>query len=128
MWTTWQGWARHLKREIQALMLACRHPQTPWVAKGLALVVVAYALSPLDLIPDPIPVLGYLDDLILLPLGIWLVLRLIPPAVMVDCRAQALALVGQRQPANWIAGGVIILLWLLVAVWLGRLLLRFVQT
>jgi uncharacterized membrane protein YkvA (DUF1232 family) len=119
----WQHRARQLKREIQALILACRHPQTPWLAKGLALIVVAYALSPLDLIPDPIPILGYLDDLILLPLGIWLVLRLIPPGVMAECRVQARQLAGQRQPANWIAGGVIVLLWLLVALWLGRMVL-----
>lgn len=78
-----------LKTEIVALALAYRDPRTPRLAKWMALGVVIYALSPLDLIPDPIPVLGYLDDALLLPIGIWVTLRLIPAEVMHDCRAQA---------------------------------------
>jgi uncharacterized membrane protein YkvA (DUF1232 family) len=119
----WRQRARRLKREILALYLATRHPRTPWFAKAIAVIVVAYAFSPLDLIPDPIPILGYLDDLLLLPLGIWLVLRLIPPGVMAECRAQANLLEGQRRPTSWLAAAVIILLWLLVALWIGRWLL-----
>jgi uncharacterized membrane protein YkvA (DUF1232 family) len=118
--TNWRQRARQLKQEILALYLAARHPQTPWQVKALAIIVVAYAFSPLDLIPDPIPLLGYLDDLLLLPLGIWLVLRLIPPQVMDECRTQARLLEGQPRPTNWVAAGVIVLLWLLVAVWIGR--------
>jgi uncharacterized membrane protein YkvA (DUF1232 family) len=78
-----------LKAQTLVLYLAARHPQTPWYAKLLVAAVVAYALSPIDLIPDFVPVLGYLDDLILLPLGIAWAIRLIPPTVMAECRARA---------------------------------------
>ena len=80
-----------LKREIHALALAARHPRTPWYAKALIGGVVAYALSPIDLIPDFIPVLGYLDDLVLVPLGIVAAVKLVPPDVMAECRARAQA-------------------------------------
>ncbi|MBZ9566790.1 YkvA family protein [Modicisalibacter tunisiensis] len=89
MWQRLKAWAGALKREVAALYLATRDPRTPAAARWLALAVIAYALSPIDLIPDFIPVLGYLDDLLLLPLGIWLCLHLIPDAVMQDCRRQA---------------------------------------
>lgn len=81
--------ARELNREVAALFLAARHPRTPWYAKLLMLVIVAYAVSPIDLIPDFVPVFGLLDDLLLLPLGIAIVLRMIPETVLVECRAQA---------------------------------------
>src|ERR671933_1645183 len=81
--------ARLLKRDTYALYLAARDPRTPWYAKVLAAVVVAYALSPLDLIPDFIPVLGYLDDLLIVPAGIALAVKLVPAPVMAECRAQA---------------------------------------
>ena len=84
----WRCAARRLWREIRTLRLAGRDPRTPWYAKVVALGVVAYALSPLDLIPDVIPILGYLDDLVLVPLGLILALRLIPPAVLADARAR----------------------------------------
>ena len=89
MFTSWQQRARQLKRETYALYLAYRDPRVPWYAKVLAVCVVAYAFSPIDLIPDFIPVLGYLDDLVFVPLGISLALRLIPPEVMAECRACA---------------------------------------
>ena len=85
----WQTAARALKRELYALYLASRDPRTPWYAKAAIAGVLAYALSPIDLIPDFIPVLGYLDDLVLLPAGIWMALRLIPPTVMAESRARA---------------------------------------
>jgi uncharacterized membrane protein YkvA (DUF1232 family) len=85
----WTQKARLLQRETVTLYLACRHPRVPWYAKILALIVVGYALSPIDLIPDFIPVLGYLDDLILIPLGIMLVIRLVPADVIVECRAKS---------------------------------------
>jgi uncharacterized membrane protein YkvA (DUF1232 family) len=85
----WQQQATELKREVYALYLACRDPQVPWYAKALAAGVVAYALSPIDLIPDFVPVLGYLDDLVLIPLGVLLVRALIPSGVMEDCRRRA---------------------------------------
>lgn len=82
-------WASGLLSQIRAVHLACRHPGTPWYAKAAAVCVVAYAVSPIDLIPDFIPVLGYLDDVVLVPLGIALVLRLVPRQVMEECRRQA---------------------------------------
>lgn len=84
-----QHWARALRTELTALRLAYRDPRTPWAARLVLVLVLAYALSPIDLIPDPIPVLGYLDDLVLLPLGIALALRMLPPEVVADSRAAA---------------------------------------
>ncbi len=103
--------AKTLKTEIRALMIASRDPRTPWTAKMLAVLIVAYALSPIDLIPDFIPVLGYLDDLILLPLGILLAIRLIPPAVMDEARQTATQVEG-RSP-GWVGAIIISLIWLL---------------
>jgi uncharacterized membrane protein YkvA (DUF1232 family) len=108
-----RDWARGLKREVLALWLASRDPRTPWPAKVLAIVVVGYALSPIDLIPDFIPVLGYLDDVILLPIGIWLVLKLISPQLMAEFRARATEL--GRQPPNLVAAFAVIAVWLLLA-------------
>ena len=115
----WKQRARQLKTQTYALYLAYRDPRTPWVARICAAMVVAYAFSPIDLIPDFIPVLGYLDDLILVPLGIMLALRLIPPAVMEDCRVQAQA--AQDKPVSRAAAIVIVAVWVLLA--LGAVLL-----
>jgi uncharacterized membrane protein YkvA (DUF1232 family) len=82
-------WARGIKRDVHALYLAARDPRVPWYAKAVALAVAAYALSPIDLIPDFIPVIGYLDDLIIVPLGILLAVRLIPADVLAELRAAA---------------------------------------
>jgi uncharacterized membrane protein YkvA (DUF1232 family) len=103
-------WARGLKRDAHAVLLAARHRNTPWPVKALAIAVAAYALSPIDLIPDFIPVLGYLDDLLIVPLGLMLVLRLLPPAVLAECRAAAEA-AGAR-PRSRAGAAAIILLWL----------------
>ena len=89
LFTRLRAAAKQLKRNIAALYFAYRDPRTPWYAKGLAILIVVYALSPIDLIPDFIPILGYLDDLLLVPLGIWIALRIIPPQVMADARQQA---------------------------------------
>ena len=86
---TLKAWARRLKRDAMTLWFAARHPDTPWHAKALGVLVVAYALSPIDLIPDFIPVLGFVDDVLLLPGLIWLALRLLPPEVLARSRAQA---------------------------------------
>jgi uncharacterized membrane protein YkvA (DUF1232 family) len=107
--------ARLLKRDTIALYLAARDPRTPWYAKVLAGVVVAYALSPIDLIPDFIPVLGYLDDLILVPAGIALVLRLVPAEVMTDCRERATA--QAERPTSRVGAAVMIGIWLVLGVW-----------
>ena len=106
--------ARELRRETYVLYLAIRDPRTPWYAKAVAGAVVAYALSPIDLIPDFIPVIGYLDDLIVVPLGIALALKLIPAPVMADCRSQALA--AETLPLSRTAAAVIIALWLAAAI------------
>ena len=103
--------AKRLKSDIYALYLAARDPRTPWYAKVLAVFIVGYALSPIDLIPDFIPVLGYLDDLIIVPTGIALFLKIIPNGVLQEYREKA-----QSQPIsirrNWIAGTIIVLVWL----------------
>lgn len=122
---TWRGWARRVKRDVFALYLAYRDPRTPWYARIVAAGVVAYAFSPIDLIPDPIPVLGYLDDLILVPLGIMLAVRLIPPAVMADCRTAATTRLQSGKPVNWGAAVVIVCIWLLVAAWVATLVARW---
>jgi uncharacterized membrane protein YkvA (DUF1232 family) len=113
----WRQQARRLKREVYALYYAYKHPRVPWYAKAVAACVVAYAFSPIDLIPDPIPVLGYLDDLVLLPIGVALVLRLIPADVLAECRRQAEE--RQAHPVNWIAAGVIVAIWIGAAVAVG---------
>ena len=110
-------WARSLKRDAHAIYLASRDPRMPWYAKALAIAVAAYALSPIDLIPDFIPVVGYLDELIILPLGIWRVVSLIPDEIIVEYRAKANE-AGQR-PISRAGMAAIILLWILGALTLG---------
>lgn len=105
-----QKWAHAIKHNVHALWLAARDSRTPWYAKLLALVTAAYALSPIDLIPDFIPVLGYLDDLVLVPLCVLLVVRLIPPELMQEYRATAA--VTARLPVSRIAVGVFVIIWL----------------
>ena len=112
---TWKRRARQLKLETYAVYLAYRDPRVPWYARLLAGCVVAYAFSPIDLIPDPIPVLGYLDDLILVPLGIALVLKMIPGPVLAECREKAQAAANAGKPTNWAAAAVIVAIWLLLA-------------
>ena len=116
--------AQQLKAETYALYLAARDPRTPWYAKLLVAGIVAYALSPIDLIPDFIPVIGYLDDLILLPLGILWAIKLIPPTVLTECRARAETYLAQRKPVSWVAATVIIGIWIglttLGLLWLYR--------
>ena len=106
---------RSLKRDTYALSLACRDVRTPWYAKLTAAVVVAYAFSPIDLIPDFIPVLGLLDDLLLIPLGVVLVRWMVPAQVMEECRLRAESEFEQGKPVNWTAAVVIVVLWLVLA-------------
>ena len=119
--------ARRLKREVRALYLAYRDPRTPWYGRMLAALVVAYALSPIDLIPDPIPVLGYLDDLILIPLGVALALRMIPREVMAECRARAQAEEALGLPVNRAAAAIIVVIWVAVAALLVAWGARFLR-
>lgn len=113
----WKRWAGRLKSETHALYLAYRDPRVPWYAKLFAALVVGYAFSPIDLIPDPIPVLGYLDDLILVPLGVALAVRMIPEDVLSESRQKAREMVerGER-PVSRAAAAVIVVLWLALAV------------
>ena len=113
LWERLKSWAASIKRDIVALYLAARDPRTPVLAKVVAGCVVAYALSPLDLIPDFIPVIGYLDDLLILPLGIMFAVRLIPPDLMAEFRRTATE--GHPLPIHWAGVAIIISLWLIFA-------------
>jgi uncharacterized membrane protein YkvA (DUF1232 family) len=125
---TWKQRARQLKKETYAIYIACKDPRVPWYARLFAGFVVAYAFSPIDLIPDVIPILGYLDDLVLVPLGIILVLKMIPPAVLGECRDKAEAAMNQGKPTSRIAAIAIVAIWLLLGIvaviWVGRILKR----
>jgi uncharacterized membrane protein YkvA (DUF1232 family) len=101
--------------ETYAVYLAYKHPQTPWYAKLFAACVVGYAFSPIDLIPDPIPILGYLDDLVLVPLGMAVALKMIPPSILAECRSEAQVAMSEDRPRSWVAAAVIVVLWLLLA-------------
>ena len=111
----WRAEARRLRREVYALYLACRDPRVPWYAKALAAGIVAYAFSPIDLIPDFIPVLGYLDELVLLPLGVLAVRAMIPEPVMTECRARADAAFRDGKPVSRVGAVIIVAVWLLLA-------------
>lgn len=106
-------WARGVRRDTHALFIAARDPRTPRGAVVLATLILAYALSPIDLIPDVIPILGYLDDLLLIPIGLALVIRMIPPEVWSDCRARAAAEIadGKRLPTSRAGAAAIVILW-----------------
>jgi uncharacterized membrane protein YkvA (DUF1232 family) len=105
--------AKLLEADIYTLYLVAGHPRTPWYAKLLIACVVAYALSPIDLIPDFIPVIGYLDDLILVPLGISIAIKIVPIPILVECRAQAQKM-SLKSNKNWKAGVVIVFIWLVL--------------
>ena len=115
LFESWKQKARLLKQEIYALYLAYRDPRVPLHAKIFAACVVGYAFSPIDLIPDPIPILGYLDDLVLIPLGISLAKKMIPAEVMAESRVKASQVLEQGKPVNWVAAGVIVAIWLCLA-------------
>jgi uncharacterized membrane protein YkvA (DUF1232 family) len=121
----WRQRARHLKRETYALYFAVRDPRVPWYAKALAAGIVGYAFSPIDLIPDFIPVLGYLDELVILPLGVMAVRAMIPEGVLAECRERASRLEGK--PRSWIAAVVIVAVWIALAVIGGYWLVGWVR-
>jgi uncharacterized membrane protein YkvA (DUF1232 family) len=104
-----KGWARNLRRDVIALWLAARDPRVPWHAKALSAAVAAYALSPVDLIPDFIPILGYLDDVLIVPFGIWAAVKLIPDPIMADLRAKAIK---HRKPTSKVGLAAVVLIWL----------------
>ena len=119
LWQKLKQKTRGLRQEVFVMYLAVRHPATPWYAKVLAAGIVIYALSPFDLIPDPIPVLGYLDDIIIVPLGVLAVRWMIPAGVLAECRNRAAAGVVVNAAWKWAGGIVIAMLWLLCLVWIG---------
>ena len=115
--------AKKLKRDIPAVFLAMKHPRTPWYARILAGIIIGYALSPVDLIPDFVPVLGYLDDLVILPLLIILLLRLIPREVFEECRQEAVYLWANGKPKKWYYAIPIIVIWLFIVFLVPRVFL-----
>jgi uncharacterized membrane protein YkvA (DUF1232 family) len=121
---TWKQRARQLKMETYAVYLAYKDPRVPWYARLFAALVVGYAFSPIDLIPDPIPILGYLDDLILVPLGIVLAVKMIPPEVLAECREQAQMVMSQGKPTNWVGAALIVAIWVLLAAMAVLLIVR----
>jgi len=119
----WKARAAALQSDTYALYLACRDPRVPWLPKLISVLVVAYALSPIDLIPDFVPLVGYLDDLILVPLGLSLAIRLIPAALLEEHRAAAAQRFSEPRPRSWGGAAIVLtiwgfaLLWLVIVVW-----------
>ncbi len=124
---SWKARARVLETEVYALYLAYKDTRTPWYARVFAAVVVGYAFSPIDLIPDPIPILGYLDDLVLIPLGIYLAVKIIPPQVMEESRVKAREVKAQGKPVNKVAAAIIVCIWIGLAALAGVLVYRWVN-
>lgn len=120
-----RAWACDVRDDVLALYFCARHPDTPWAPKLVALLIAAYALSPIDLIPDFIPVLGLLDEAVLLPGAIWVCLRLIPAPVLAECRTQAQAWMAQqaRKPRSLVGAAFVVLLWVLL-LWVGWVTIR----
>jgi uncharacterized membrane protein YkvA (DUF1232 family) len=121
---SWKSKAKTLKREVHALSLAAKDPRVPWYAKVFALLIIGYALSPIDLIPDFIPVIGYIDDLILIPAGIALLIKMIPKEVMAECRERAMSYQGGMKGKHWLAASVIVLIWVVSIYLIVRIVWR----
>lgn len=124
----WKKKARALKIQILALYYAYRDPRTPWYARAFTGFIVAYAFSPIDLIPDFIPVLGYLDDLVIVPLGVLLALKMIPDQVMVECRAKAEQALDEGKPQFRFMAALVVVVWIVVLLALGFLLFELWKT
>ncbi len=123
---TWKQKKRELKIEVYALYLAYKDPRVPLFARIFTACVVGYAFSPIDLIPDPIPILGYLDDLVLIPLGVVLARKMIPREVLDECREQARAEIKRNKPVNRVAAAIIIVIWVMLALMAIRLFREFI--
>ncbi len=117
-------WAKQLKRKVLVLYFAYKDNRTPWYAKVFAVCVVAYAFSPIDLIPDFIPILGYLDDVILVPLGVAFALKMLPKAVIQECTVKAEERIKNGKPKNWFVGSLIILVWIAAFLWVSLKLFK----
>jgi len=125
---SWKSRAQELKTEVYALFLAYKDPRTPWFARIFAALVVGYAFSPIDLIPDPTPLLGYLDDLVLIPLGVFLALKMIPADVIAECRLKAREVMAVGKPVNMVAAAVIVVVWVALAALAVVFLYRLVKS
>lgn len=123
MWSKLRNWAEQLKQDTLALWFVIRDGRTPHWIRALGVIIVAYALSPIDLIPDFIPVFGYLDELILLPAGLWLMIRFTPPTILAECRTRATEWLaaGRDRPRSKLGAAVVILIWVTLAWWLVAL-------
>lgn len=117
MFKKMKAWAKKIKRQLFTLYFAYKDKRVPWYAKVFTACVVAYAFSPIDLIPDFIPILGYLDDVILLPLGITLALKMIPRDVLSDSAVMAEEMMKNGKPKNWLVGALIVLVWGVILAW-----------
>jgi uncharacterized membrane protein YkvA (DUF1232 family) len=122
-----KSWARNLKKYVFVLYFAYKDSRVPWYAKLFTACVVAYAFSPIDLIPDFIPVLGYLDDIIIVPLGIKLALKMIPNTVIKDCEEQAEELMVKGKPKNWVVGTLIIFFWVIILIWGSIAIFQYIK-
>ncbi|MEK1832910.1 YkvA family protein [Priestia megaterium] len=120
-------WAKKLKKQLFILYLAYKDERVSWYTKLFTACVVAYAFSPIDLIPDFIPVLGYIDDIIIAPLGIMLALKMLPISVIEDCTIKAEELIQNEKPQNWVAGSIIIVVWLLILMWSCFIVFKFLN-
>jgi len=119
--------AKKLKKQLFILYLAYKDERVSWYTKVFTACVVAYAFSPIDLIPDFIPVLGYIDDIIIVPLGIMLALKMLPISVIEDCTIKAEELIQNEKPQNWVAGSIIIVVWLLILMWSCFIVFKFLN-
>jgi uncharacterized membrane protein YkvA (DUF1232 family) len=124
----WKARAKELQLETHALVLAARDRRTPWYAKALAVAIVGYALSPIDLIPDFIPVLGYLDDLVIIPAGLALVLKMVPGEVMDECRARAREIAADGTGRHWVAAAAVVGVWVLLLALVALAIARMAAT
>jgi uncharacterized membrane protein YkvA (DUF1232 family) len=123
----WKQKAEELELQTYALYFAYRDPRVPWYAKGFIGLIVAYAFSPIDLIPDFIPILGYLDDLVIIPLGVLLALKMIPAQVMEESRAKAAEHLHEKKPQYKFMGVAVIGVWIVVALVVGMALMRAIR-
>jgi uncharacterized membrane protein YkvA (DUF1232 family) len=126
-WARWQQRARDLNEQVLALYLAFRDRRTPWYARLWLALVVGYALSPIDLIPDFIPVVGYLDDLVLVPLGVAVAVRMLPVTVLAESRQRAADQFEAGRPTCWPAAVAVLVVWLAVAAWILVAVVRVVS-
>jgi uncharacterized membrane protein YkvA (DUF1232 family) len=123
----WKNRVNQLKTETYAIYLASKDPRVSWYAKALIVFVVAHTFSPIDLIPDFIPVLGYVDDLIITPLGIMLAVKMIPPDVLEDCREEARKVIGQEKITSWWGAAIVVTIWLLMILLVVVTIIRVIE-